>query len=63
MNLVAIPTYLKDPIEARHSHAAVNTAVVVESIASTWERNASVPQMAYTLLVLPVNEARTKRGP
>jgi hypothetical protein len=45
MYLVAIPTYLKDPVEARQ-HAAVSTAVLIDSITSTRERNASVLQMA-----------------
>lgn len=62
MDPVADPTHLKDPIEAR-SHAAATTAVIVESITSAWERDTSVLQMAQTLPVLPINEARTKRGP
>jgi hypothetical protein len=43
--LVAIPTYLKDPVEARQ-HAAVSTTVLIDSITSTRERNALVLQMA-----------------
>jgi hypothetical protein len=46
MYLVTIPTYLKGPIEARHSHAAVNTTFLATCITSTRERTASFLKIA-----------------
>lgn len=58
-----VPTHLKDPVETRYGHATVNATVLVERVASAWERCVVIVQMSQTLPVLAINDAGTKRRP